>query len=365
MTIGESDHSWPVLLGDLLDRGAITPGSAQWAMDEVMAGRATAAQIAAFLVALRTVDVQPDVLAVLVDVMLQHSVTVSVDGPTVDTCGTGGDNSGSVNISTMAAVVVAATGRTVIKHGNRAASSRSGSADVLEALGVAVDLPPDAIAACVAEAGLAFCFAPVFHPAMRHAGPVRREIGVRSVFNVLGPLANPARPAAQVVGVADPAMAGVVAGALARRGTVALVVRGEDGMDEITTAAATRVWDARTGDVRPAFLDPRDLGIAAPEPGALAGGDAAENAAVARAVLSGSDGSRERAVRDAVAVNAAAAIVVYDTAAGRLAPEAPLLEVLAEPLELARSVMLSGEAATTLEVWAEVTRRLAGVPAES
>lgn len=357
--------TWPTLLGYLLDDGDISPAGARWAMDEVMAGRATAAQIAAFLVALRSVDVSPDVLAGMVDVMLQHSVAVAVEGPTVDTCGTGGDNSGSVNISTMAAVVVAATGRTVVKHGNRAASSRSGSADVLEALGVVADLPPDAIAASVADAGLAFCFAPVFHPAMRHAGPVRREIGVRSVFNVLGPLANPARPAAQVVGVADPAMAGVVAGALAQRGTVALVVRGEDGMDEITTAAATRVWDARTAEVRPAFLDTRDLGIARPAPGALAGGDAAENAAVARAVLSGADGERERAVRDAVAVNAAAAILVYDTAAGLVPADAPLVEALAEPLAAARSAISSGKAAGTLQEWAAVTRRLAGLPVDS
>ena len=343
----------------------MTPERAGWALTEVMAGRATPAQIAAFLVAMRSAGVDPDVLAGLVDVMLRFSVAVDVPGPAVDTCGTGGDNSGSVNISTMAAVVVAATGRTVVKHGNRAASSLSGSADVLEALGVVADLPPDAIAPCVEQAGLAFCFAPVFHPAMRHAGPVRREIGVRSVFNVLGPLANPGRPAAQVVGVADRTMAPVVAGALAQRGTVALVVRGEDGMDEITTAAPTRVWDARTRQVRDGMIDTVDLGVPRPTPGALSGGTAGENAEIALGVLAGGDSPRERAVRDAVAVNAAAAIVVHDTAAGRLDPAEPLLRAMAEPLEVARAAMVSGDAAVTLRNWAEVTHRLGGSPTGS
>ncbi len=353
--------SWPSLLDGLLETGAIDPPAARWAMDEVMAGRASPAQIAAFLVALRAGDVAADVVAALVDVMLEHAVPVTVPGVTVDTCGTGGDNTGSVNISTMAAVVVAADGRTVVKHGNRAASSLSGSADVLEALGVVADLPPDAIAPCVAEAGLAFCFAPVFHPAMRHAGPVRRELGIRTIFNVLGPLANPARPAAQVVGVADAELAPVVAGALARRGTVALVVRGDDGMDELTTAAPTRVWDTRTGQVLPTSVDARDLGIPRPEAGALAGGDAAFNAEVARAVLSGGDPpARIAAVREAVALNAAAAMLVQDTAAGRVAPDVPLPDALAAPLARARALMASGAAGDTLERWGEVTRRLAG-----
>lgn len=329
-------------------------------MGQVMSGAATPAQIAGLLVAMRSHGVDTDQLAVLVDVMLEHSVPVDVPGPAVDTCGTGGDNSGSVNISTMAAVVVAASGRAVIKHGNRAASSQSGSADVLQELGVVVDLAPDLIPPSVAETGIAFCFAQVFHPAMRHAGPVRKELGMRSVFNFLGPLANPARPAAQVVGVPDPQMAAVVAGALARRGTVALVVRGDDGMDEITTMAPTHVWDARGPQVTETVIDTVELGIERPPLGSLDGGDAAHNAAVARAVLSGADDVRLSAVRDAVAVNAAAAMVVYDTATGLLGADEPLEQVLPARVTEARDLMVSGAAGQTLQRWIDVTQRLAG-----
>lgn len=321
-----------------------------------MAGNATPAQIAAFLVAMRSGTVDSETLAELVEVTLAHCVAVEIPGPAVDTCGTGGDNSGSVNISTMAAVVVAASGRTVVKHGNRAASSRSGSADVLQALGVVPDLAPDLVGECVRQAGITFCFAQVFHPAMRHAGPVRAELGIRSVFNFLGPLANPARPAAQVVGVADPAMAPVVAGALARRGTVALVVRGEDGMDEITTLAPTRVWDARSSTVVATTIDVAELGLPRPEEGALAGGDPTRNAEIARSVLTGDP--QVAAARDAVAVNAAAAMLVFDTAAGTLAPEAPLLESLRPRVAEALDVIASGRAIETLDRWVAVTRQL-------
>ena len=231
---------------------------------------------------------------------------------------------------------------------------------MLEALGVVADLAPDLIAECVARGGIAFCFAQVFHPAMRHAGPVRKELGIRSVFNFLGPLANPARPAAQVVGVPDPVMAPVVAAALAARGTVALVVLGEDGMDEITTLAPTRVWDARTAVVVESVLDTVELGLARPVPGALDGGDAARNAELARAVLSGSTSEGVAAIRDAVAVNAAAAMVVYDTAAGGLATDEPLPAALAPRIEEAQALMRSGAAAEVLDRWIAVTQELTG-----
>ncbi len=361
MTIPAHAPTWPLLLDEALSGRRVPAADAGWAMDQIMSGDAGPARIAAFLVALRSSGVDAEQLAAMVDVMLAHSVPIAVPGPSVDTCGTGGDDSGSVNISTMAAVVVAASGRTVVKHGNRAASSLSGSADVLEALGVVADLAPDLVGACVAEAGLAFCFAQVFHPAMRHAGPVRKELGIRSVFNFLGPLANPARPAAQVVGVADAAMAPVVAGALAARGTVALVVRGEDGMDEITTLAPTVVWDARTADVRTGTIDTVDLGLPRPQPGALAGGDPAHNAQVARAVLAGDDTGSSRAVRDAVAANAAAAMLVYDTATGEVAADAPLLDALAPRVAQAQQLMIGGDALRTLDRWVQVSRQLAGV----
>lgn len=348
--------TWPTYLEALLHDRQVPTSWHRWAMREVMSGAATPAQIAGFLVALRASDVTGADLSGLVDVMLEHAVTVTVPGPAVDTCGTGGDNSGSVNISTMAAVAVAATGRSVVKHGNRAASSRAGSADVLEALGVVPDLGPELIAPCVQRAGIAFCFAQVFHPAMRHAGPIRKELGIRSVFNVMGPLANPARPAAQVVGVTDPVLAPVVADCLAGRGVAALIVRGEDGMDEITTLGPTRVWDARSRKVSELLIDTVDLGLPRPAADALAGGDPAHNAQVARSVL---EGHGPQAVTDAVAVNAAAAIVAYDTAAGSLAADLPLLDALAARLGEVQQALDSGAAGATLDRWIEVTRELA------
>ncbi|MFN8125839.1 MAG: anthranilate phosphoribosyltransferase [Candidatus Nanopelagicales bacterium] len=346
-------HGWPSLLDDLLTGRDMSADQGRWAMDQVMSGAAAPAQIAAFLVALRAKGVTGAELAVLVDVMLDHSVSLDLPQPSVDTCGTGGDNSGSVNISTMAAVVVAASGRRVVKHGNRAASSQAGSADVLEALGVVADLPPDEIADCLQRAGIVFCFAPVFHPALRHAGPVRRELGIRTVFNFLGPLANPARPVAQVVGVADLGMAPVVAGALAARGTRALVFRGEDGMDEITTLGPTRVWDARTAAVTESVIDTVDLGIARPASGALDGADAAHNASVARAVLSGAGSD---AVRDAVAVNAAAAMAVFDVAAGTADAAEDLPTQLTPRIAEALAVIRDGRAAATLDGWVAASR---------
>ncbi len=344
---------WHSLLDDALAGHDLSAVQAEWAMDQVMSGSATPAQIAALLVALRAKGVTGDDVAVFVDSMLRHAVTIDIPGPAVDTCGTGGDNSGSVNISTMAAIVVAASGRRVVKHGNRAASSQSGSADVLEALGLVPDLPPDLIGPCVDRAGIAFCFAPVFHPAMRHAGPVRKELGIRTVFNFLGPLANPARPGAQVVGVADRAMAPVVAAALARRGTRALVLRGEDGMDEITTLAPTRVWDVRTSQVRETTIDTLDWGLPRPAPGALDGDDAAHNARVAREVLLGGGSD---AIRDAVAANAAAAMAVYDVLAGTAAADEDLTDQLAPRVDEALRVIGDGRAGERLEEWIAVSR---------
>ncbi len=329
-------------------------------MDQVMSGLATPAQTAAWLVAQRSSGVTADELAVLVEVKLEHAVTVDIPGPVVDTCGTGGDDSGSVNISTMAAIVVAATGRRVVKHGNRAASSKSGSVDVLEALGVVPDLAPDRIGACLDRVGIAFCFAQVFHPAMRHAGPVRKEIGIRSVFNFLGPLANPVRPSAQTVGVADEQMAPVVAAALARKGTSALVVRGMDGMDEITTEAPTRVWDARKAEIREVVIDTEDVGLARPSAGALGGADPAANAEAARRMLAGGQGPRSTAIADAVAANAAAAMCVFDVASGRAEADEDLLSQLAPRVIEAREAIATGAAARLLDEWVTVSRELGG-----
>jgi anthranilate phosphoribosyltransferase len=318
--------------------------------------------LAGFLVALRAKGETATEIAGLVEAMLVHAGAVSLPagiGPVVDTCGTGGDRSNTVNISTMSAIVVAAAGAPVVKHGNRAASSAAGSADVLEALGVVVDLPPGAIGECVRQAGIAFCFAPVFHPGMRHAAVARRELGLPTVFNILGPLANPARPAAQIVGCADIRLAPVMAQVLANRGTRALVVRGEDGLDELSTAAPTRVWDATGGDVVEQLIDPAELGIAPAAPGALRGQDAAFNAAVARAVISGERSSSLDPVRDAVLLGAAGALVAFDAAHER-ALAGSVTERLAEALPRAAEAIDSGAASITLQRWVEVSTSLRG-----
>jgi anthranilate phosphoribosyltransferase len=344
-------RSWPPLLAALLRGESLSAADTGWAMEQIMAGEATAAQVAGFAVALHAKGETPPELSGLAAVMLRRAAPLDVDGPILDTCGTGGDRAHTVNISTMAAVVAAATGARVVKHGNRAASSSCGSADLLEALGVVVDLCPDAVAESLAAVGIAFCFAPVFHPALRHAAAPRRELGVPTVFNFLGPLTNPAHPSAQAVGVADARMAGVMAGVLAGRGVSALVFRGDDGLDELTPTTSSRVWVVHDGVVREERLDPRDLGIKPCTVDQLRGGDAASNARVARDVLGGADGP----VRDAVLLNAAAALV-----AARGDGDKPLPVMLSEAWTEAAAAVDTGAARDLLDRWSRVTRRLAG-----
>jgi anthranilate phosphoribosyltransferase len=320
-------------------------------MDEIMAGEATPAQVAAFAVALRAKGETADEVTGLVRAMLGHAHEVHVAGPSVDTCGTGGDRAHTVNISTMAALVARGAGATVVKHGNRAASSACGSADLLEELGVVVDLTPAAVTECVAEAGIGFCFAPVFHPAFRHTAMPRREMGIATVFNFLGPLTNPAQPPAQAVGVADERMAPVMAGVLAARGASALVFRGEDGLDELSVVAPSRVWSVAGGAVRDDRVDARDLGLAVADPSALVGGDAAANAEVTRRFLAGEPG----AVRDAVLLNAAAALVAVDGVTA-----APVTEQLGVALARAAEAVDTGGASAALESWVATSRRLRG-----
>ena len=354
--------SWPELTAALLRRDDLTEQQASWAMDQVMSGDSTAVQLAGFLVALRGKGETSNEIGGLVGAMLDHSAPVALPadlGPVVDTCGTGGDRSNTVNISTMSAVVVAAAGAPVVKHGNRAASSAAGSADVLEALGVVVDLPPESIGPCVEQAGIAFCFAPVFHQGMRHAAVARRELGLPTVFNILGPLANPARPSAQLVGCADIRLAPLMAAVLSARGTKALVVRGEDGLDELSTAAPTRVWDATGIGVQESVIDPAECGIAAPAPGALGGQDAAFNAAVARSVISGERSSTLDPVRDAVLLGAAGALIAYDAACG-MSVVGTVTERLIAVLPRAVDAIDSGAAGRTLDRWISVSQALKG-----
>jgi anthranilate phosphoribosyltransferase len=343
-----SSPSWPAALAALLQGESLDSATTAWAMDEIMSGNATSAQLAAFAVLLRAKGETADELVGLVAAMLDHAAPVRIEGHAVDIVGTGGDRAHTVNISTMAALVVAGSGRRVVKHGNRAASSSCGAADVLEQLGVVIDLPGAGVEATVAEAGIGFCFAPVFHAGMRYAGPTRREIGVPTAFNLLGPLTNPARPHASAIGCADLRMAPVMAEVLARRGDTALVVRGDDGLDELTTTTTSRVWMADAGRVRESVLDPAAFGISPVAPVALRGGDREHNAAVVHEVLSGAGGG----ARDVVILNAAAAVVAHDGLAGL-----SLHDAVARGVEVARQSIDSGAAAASLQRWIRASHR--------
>jgi anthranilate phosphoribosyltransferase len=342
--------TWPSLLTTLLAGQSLSASDTAWAMTEIMEGSATPAQIAGFAIALRAKGETSEEVDGLARVMLEHAGPLVLDGPMVDTCGTGGDRASTVNISTLAALVARGAGARVVKHGNRAASSACGSADLLEQLGVVVNLPPAAVAACVAQAGIGFCFAPVFHPAFRHTGPPRGELGVPTVFNFLGPLTNPAQPGAQAVGVADERMAGVMAGVFAARGASVLVFRGTDGLDELSVAAPSRVWVVADGVVRDDAVDPTELGIAAAGPDALRGADAAHNAAITRRLLDGEPGP----VRDAVLLNAAAALVALDGPTS-----APVTSQLAAALPRAAEALDSGAAGAALDGWVSASQAAA------
>ncbi|RJK97208.1 anthranilate phosphoribosyltransferase [Vallicoccus soli] len=351
-------RTWPSVLAALLAGRALSEDEAAWAMGEVMRGEATPAQVAGFVVALRAKGETVEEVSGLAATMLDLAVPVAVPaglGPVVDIVGTGGDRAQTVNISTMAALVVAAAGVPVVKHGNRAASSLCGAADLLEELGVVIDLPADDVAAVVAEVGITFCFAPTFHASMRHAAVPRRELGVPTVFNFLGPLTNPARPAAQAVGCADARMAPVMAGVYAARGASALVFRGDDGLDELTTTTTSRVWVVRDGRVGETVVDPSRLGLAPPAPGALRGGRAPHNARVARELLAGDAGP----VRDAVLLNAAGALVAAGAVPAGAAGD-DLHGPLAAGLERAAAAVDSGAAAALLERWVAATRSRGG-----
>lgn len=333
--------SWPDVLGALVAGHDLTPAQASWAMGEILAGEATPAQIAGFVVALRAKGETIEELTGLVDAMYDVMTPISVPGRLLDVVGTGGDRSFSVNISTMSAIVAAGAGARVVKHGNRSASSQAGTADVLEALGVRLDLPAARVAEVAVEAGITFCFAAAFHPAMRHAAVPRRELGIGTAFNALGPLANPTRPAAQAIGCADARLAPVMAGVFAARGVDAWVFRGDDGLDELTTTTTSSLWVVHDGEVRTATVDPARLGLAPATAEDLRGGDAAHNAGVVRDLLAGKQGP----VRDAVVLNAGAALAVHD------APGRPVEESLAAGIVRAAEAIDSGAAQATLDRW--------------
>jgi len=347
----DSRSTWPALIGALVKGETLTADEAAWAMNEIMDGAATPAQIAGFGIALRMKGETVAELSGLAQAMLDHAAPISIPGRTVDLVGTGGDAARTVNISTMGTVVAAAAGALMIKHGNRAASSACGTADVLEALGVVIDLTPAQTQRLAAETGIAFLFAPLYHPALRHTAVPRRELGVPTVFNFLGPVANPARPAAQAVGVADARMGPILAGVLASRGSSALVFHGEDGLDELTTTSPSLVWVVHDGTVSQVGFDPEVLGIGRSRPEDLRGGDAAFNAAAARAVLGGESGP----VRETVLLNAAAALAAADGVAG---PD-ELPAALRAGYERAAAALDAGAALALLDRWVLASQRLA------
>jgi anthranilate phosphoribosyltransferase len=344
--------TWPALLGALIKGEHMAAGEAAWAMNEIMDGAATSAQIAGFGVALRIKGETAGEVTGLANAMLDHATPISIPGRTVDLVGTGGDGARTVNISTMGTIAAAAAGARMVKHGNRAASSACGTADVLEALGVVIDLPAPATEQLVADVGVCFLFAPLYHPALRHVIVPRRELGVPTVFNVLGPVANPARPAAQALGVADQRMGPILAGVLAARGCSGLVFHGGDGLDELTTTAPSVVWIVRDGTVTETRFDPAELGIARSVPADLVGGDPAHNAGVVRTFLDGSPGP----VRDIALLNAGAALAAE---AGVGGPD-ELAALLAEGFRRAAVAVDSGAAAALLDRWVQVSKRLAG-----
>jgi anthranilate phosphoribosyltransferase len=344
-TSDPSPVRWPVVLDGLLSGRDLSEDQAAHVLGTIMRGETEASQVAGLLVALRAKGEAPAEIAGFVRAMLAAATPIDVEGPLLDTCGTGGDGAGTFNVSTVAALVVAAGGAPVAKHGNRAASGRCGSADLLEAWGVAIDLPAAGAAATIRELGIGFLYARTFHPAMRHVAPVRAQLGVRTVFNVLGPLSNPAGAAHQAVGVADPRLAPVMADALARLGKRhALVFRGDDGLDELTTTGPSTVWEIRDGAVDRWTIDPADLGVPRATLAALTGGGVEENVRIADAILRGEPGPPA----DLVALNAAAGLYAAD-----VVPD------LASGLDRAREVLAGGAAADLRDRWIARSRELA------
>lgn len=345
-----SDRTWSELTSRLIRREDLALEDTRWAMDEVMSGQTSPVILAGFLTALATKGETIAELRGLADAMLEHATPIELDRDTLDIVGTGGDRLKTVNISTMSSLVIAAAGVKVVKHGNRASSSSSGSADCLEALGVDLNLPKERVVDNFSELGITFLFANLFHPSMRHAAVARRELAVGTAFNVLGPLTNPARPRAGAIGVSSAHHAPIVAGVLADRGNDALVFRGDNGMDELNAVAVNHVWEVRDGAVEYTAVNATaDLGLAPATVEDLRGADATFNADVARRVLAGEKG----AARDAVLLNAAGALV----ADGRLvAPDSgSLIERLGKGLEIARETIDTGKADDLLRRWVELS----------
>jgi anthranilate phosphoribosyltransferase len=344
-----SSLDWDAAISKLESGLDLTSLEAQFFMQEVLEDRSEKETLKKFLLALKNKGETPEEVGALVNQMYKHCAPISITARSVDTVGTGGDGAHTINISTTAAIIAAAAGSCVVKHGNRAASSKSGAADLLEALGVAINLNGEQVEKTVQELGIGFCFAPVFHPAMRFAAPARKELATATVFNILGPLANPARPKAAAIGVANDRMHLVMAQVLSDRGVSGFVFRGDDGLDEITLATSTSVLTIGRGEITSDRIDAKDFGLSNAPIEALVGGDANENARITRAIFSGEKG----APRDAVLLNAAAAIAAFDGE-----EDLSIHERITKSLTKAIAAVDSGASAKLLEKWAELTQEI-------
>jgi len=345
-----SSLDWAGAIAKLESGLDLLPEEAQSVMREVLEDRADKEILKSFLIALKNKGETPEEVGALVEQMYQFCAPITITERAVDTVGTGGDGAHTINISTTAAIIAAAAGSRVVKHGNRAASSKSGAGDLLEALGVAINLDGAKVAQTVSELGIGFCFAPIFHPAMRFAAPARKELATATVFNILGPLANPAKPKAAAIGVANDRMHLVMAQVLAERGVEGFVFRGDDGLDEITLATSTSVLTIGNGEISSDRIDAKDFSLANAPISALVGGDAQENARITRAIFAGERG----APRDAVLLNAAAAIAAFD---GEF--ELSIHERLSKSLQKATESIDAGKANSLLDEWVLLSNKLA------
>jgi anthranilate phosphoribosyltransferase len=349
-----STVSWPHILGTLVDGSDLTISESTWAMEQVMAGLATSAQLAGLLVALRIKGETVDEIVGFRDAVLAHALSLDIDPMALDIVGSGGDPYGAVlNISSVASMIVAASGVPVVKHGNKGASSASGASDVLTSLGLNVELSPARVAEVFRETGITLAYAATFHPGFRHAGPTRRELGISTLFNILGPLCNPARPEASAVGIASLERVPLVVGVFQTRGATALVFRGDDGIDKLTTTGHSHMWEITRGSVTEHDIDPLDLGIARSQIEDLLGGEPDHNAGVIRSVLAGDTGP----VRDIVLLNAAAGLVAFGLAQDPEQQRVPILDRLAAGLTVAAEAVDSGAAERKLAQWVAATNR--------
>lgn len=352
-----SEFSWSSILSRLLSGEDLSREAASWAMREIMSGESTPSQIGAFMLALRSKGETVAELSGLVDVMLENALLLETGNDAVDIVGTGGDLVGTVNISSMASILASATGVPVLKHGSRSASGKTGSSEMLEVLGIRLDLSPQQVTEVFKRVGITFFFAPVFHPAMRHVAPIRKELGVPTTFNFLGPLANPAQPIATALGVANPAIAPLMAQELASRGRTGLVFRSDDGLDELSTTSENTIWQVSGGKVAEFRLNPVDLGLKKAQKDQLIGGDAQQNAQVASRLFSGEEFANFESIRQIVALNSAAGIVAYELAKDPGLAQSNLNDRLSAALTKSFAALDDSSAQLKMTAWSAATQQ--------